>query len=204
MHNLFSIDGKMYQALNTAWQLIELNLIFMLASLPLVSVGASLSAMYAVAFQIRAEGSVPVWSRFWKAWKANAKQASVLWALQIALAVLMVLGYWAISSMSHGATIVLMLACVLIALVILASCYWYPLSSRYSLTISQIVTYSFIYGIRHVWQSAAMVIIAIVILGYVPIFQLRLLFIWAFFGFSLTAYLHTWLLQLVFDRYDGH
>ena len=45
---IFSTDGKLYALLSTMVQILELNVLMVLFSLPLVTIGASISAAYSV------------------------------------------------------------------------------------------------------------------------------------------------------------
>lgn len=65
--------------------LIFLNLLWLLCSLPLVSVGASTSALYAVCLKKAAGESPPVFRAFFHHFAQNFKQATALWLLSLAV-----------------------------------------------------------------------------------------------------------------------
>lgn len=201
MRDLFSIDGKVYGFLNATWQLMVLNLLFLVSALPIVTMGASISALYAIVFQIRNEKAISVFPRYCKAWKQNFKQGTIMWCVQLGTCAILIVAYWALSSLSNGSVAALFPFCVIVALLILGSCFCYPLIARYEMHIVQILHYSLLYGIRHIRESVLMVIMTLAFVTYVPIFQLRLLLLWVLFACSVTAYLHSWILLRVFARY---
>ncbi len=63
--------------------LIFLNLLWLLCSLPLVTVGASTSALYAVCLKKATGESPPVFRAFFHHFKQNFKQATALWLLSL-------------------------------------------------------------------------------------------------------------------------
>jgi hypothetical protein len=73
MSSLFQIDGLIGRNLARMVDIFLLNLIFILFSLPVVTIGASLTALYTVSFKIT-NGEYPfVWRSYIKAFKKNLK-----------------------------------------------------------------------------------------------------------------------------------
>ena len=71
------------QTMTSFGEMMLLNLCWILASLPLVTVGASNTAMYTVlGRRLRGEGSGTV-VPFFKAWWRNLKQGSLFWTAQL-------------------------------------------------------------------------------------------------------------------------
>ena len=74
MELIFNQDGWLYRGLNRLWDLIVLNILFFLTSIPIVTVGASLSALYTVTLKgVRKEDSYIVRSYF-AAFRENFKK----------------------------------------------------------------------------------------------------------------------------------
>ena len=48
MRGLFAIDGNIYKYMLKLYEVMVLNLLFIIASLPIVTVGAALTALYDV------------------------------------------------------------------------------------------------------------------------------------------------------------
>ena len=79
----FSIDSKFYQAMMSVGEMMILNCCWILASLPLVTIGAANAAMYTVMRQrVRDEGSGTI-VPFFKAWWRNLKQGCLFWLVQV-------------------------------------------------------------------------------------------------------------------------
>ncbi len=79
MFGLFNYDGVLVQTCNKIADCLCLSLLWLLSSLPVVTIGASTTALYASVNRCirRAEGGV--WKTFWQAFRRNFRQATVLW-----------------------------------------------------------------------------------------------------------------------------
>ncbi|MFT9396782.1 MAG: DUF624 domain-containing protein [Bifidobacterium psychraerophilum] len=201
MKTLFAIDGRVYAVLNVMVELLELNLLFIIGCLPIVTIGSSAVSLYEVVFQIRKEGTVRVLPRFWKAFRGNLLKGIVLWAIVAATFAAMVLSYWMLSNTSHGNILVLLPMCVIIAVLLLASGYVFALAGRYDMGVAAIVRASLSLALQHAFISALAVILFLAVVCLIPVLLPRLLFLWVFFAFGLTAYLHSWLLIRVFEQH---
>ncbi|MCI1868572.1 YesL family protein [Bifidobacterium crudilactis] len=199
MKEFFSIDGKVYAVLNVMLELLELNLLFMLGCLPVLTIGTSVASLYEVVFQIRAEGTVRVFSRFRRAYRENLRRGTALWAIVAGAFGAMLLLYWLMSNATQGNIVVLIPVCVLIAVMMLAAMLIFPIAGRYDMTVPAILGAALSLSLQHVLFTALAFMLMLVIIVVIPLFAPRLWFLWIFFAFSVTAYLQSWLFMRVFD-----
>ncbi len=71
---LFSVDGPLYGFLSRLLDMIKLNFLWLLFSLPVVTIGASTAAAFAVTLKMVDERDGYIARQFWTAFKANLKQ----------------------------------------------------------------------------------------------------------------------------------
>jgi len=71
---LFSIDGPLYNFFSRLLDMIKLNFLWLLFSLPVVTIGASTAAAFAVTLKMVDEREGYIAKQFWNAFKANLKQ----------------------------------------------------------------------------------------------------------------------------------
>ena len=71
---LFSIDGPLYHFFSRLLDMIKLNFLWLLFSLPVVTIGASTAAAFAVTLKMVDEREGYIARQFWNAFKANLKQ----------------------------------------------------------------------------------------------------------------------------------
>ena len=81
---MFSMDGPLWRALNFIADVMVLHVLWLVHSLPLVTIGASTTALYyAMMKRIRTnEGQVT--ANFRQSFKANFRQATILWLIAAA------------------------------------------------------------------------------------------------------------------------
>jgi uncharacterized membrane protein YesL len=87
----FNYDNFVIRALNKMTDLLVLNIMFIVFSLPVVTIGAALTAMYAVSLKSVRYGDGYVAKRFLVAFKDNFKQATLAWLIILTAGVLLFL-----------------------------------------------------------------------------------------------------------------
>ena len=81
MRGLFHYDGFVVQTANRITDCICLSLLWLVSSLPLITIGAATTALYYSMNKCvrRSEGSV--WRTYWQSFRTNFRQATLLWLL---------------------------------------------------------------------------------------------------------------------------
>lgn len=79
MKNIFSPDSLLIKALTLFCDIMYLNFLFLICSIPIFTIGASTTALYSVIFKrIRGE-DVPIAKTYFKEFRRNFKQATLFW-----------------------------------------------------------------------------------------------------------------------------
>ena len=82
--NILKPDSPVMDFISTVADLIILNLLFIICSIPIVTFGAAYSAKYYVAMKkVRGEETGTI-VPFFKAFKRNFKQSTIVWAVMLA------------------------------------------------------------------------------------------------------------------------
>ena len=81
MGNLFNPDNKVMQLGASFFDLMSLQIATLLFCLPVVTAGAAFTAMHNVLLKIYRDQGYSVWPDFWACFKANFKQATLLWLI---------------------------------------------------------------------------------------------------------------------------
>lgn len=199
---LFSIDGKIYRTLEQVWQVMELSLLFLLGSVPIVTIGASTAAMFRVRFDMVEEGSVPIASRFWAAYRHGLKRAVSAWLMMIAGFAGLFAVYWGVASLMNGSQYVLMPVVVVGAVWMLVCVNVLPLlafSSAWSVPLGTLFREAASLALGHVLQSAVMVCVllaAMLSVAFVP----WLAFLAVLFFPGLVCYTMAWFIRWSYAR----
>ena len=86
MRNFFSLDNPVMRFLDTMADLIILNILFIVCSIPIITLGASATAMCYVTLKMRDREEGSVFRNFFRAFRQNFVQATLIWIILAALA----------------------------------------------------------------------------------------------------------------------
>ena len=79
MNNFFRLDGLFYKVSSKIWNLIVLNLLIVLTSLPIITIAAAQTAGFTVTTRIIDFDETHIVSTFFDSFKKNFKQSTIVW-----------------------------------------------------------------------------------------------------------------------------
>ena len=82
----FSVDSPLYKFISTFWVVVKLNFFWLLFSLPIVTIGASTTAAFAVGLKMADGSEGYIFQAFWAAFKENWKKGIPLGLLNLLIA----------------------------------------------------------------------------------------------------------------------
>jgi len=181
--------------------LVLLNVLFLITSIPIFTIGASAAALYAVASRIGTEEETGVLLPYFRAFRDAFGQGTTLWLMMLAvgwaLAVDALLFYKMSAPVHYG----YYLCVVMEALLVLSAGYVFPLISlfknRNAATLKNAVLLCVGYLPRSIFM-AVLHVLPWVVLFTAPGAFFQASFIWAFFYFSAAAYADGRILRKVF------
>lgn len=201
MNNLLFSDSKLVNYLFRLGDLILLNLCFLLCCLPLVTIGAATSALYAVCFRFGTVREERTLHCFFRSFRENLRQATPFWLADAAgcfAASYLALGFYADGGQFHYAFIPFL---VLLALHVMVFSYVFPLLALFENSWRGTLRNAFILSIGHLPRSvcvAGLNVLPFVLFLFHPTLFMRIGILWFFLYFSASAYVNTLLLRSVF------
>ncbi|MBE5937193.1 MAG: DUF624 domain-containing protein [Lachnospiraceae bacterium] len=155
MREMFSSDSKLMKALSKLFDIGYLSIVFILFSLPVVTIGASLTALYYTTVKVIRRDRGYVFHEFLHSFKTNFWAATKLWIVELVLMLLLAYNLYVVEGFVTG--IYLAMAILVIAMY----CYAYPILSRFVLNNTKIVKMSIILMIKHLYFTIPMVVIVV-------------------------------------------
>lgn len=158
--SFLSYDSKFGQLFVKFFNSCYLNLIWLVCSIPIFTIGASTTALYYVTLKVaRGEEASSVTRMFFRSFRENFRQATVLWLILLAIGLVLAGdGYilFHIRSASTGAAAVfwtLLLAVLIVAAIAytIVMFYIFPLTASVTNTNFAMMKYSFLIGIRYLF-----------------------------------------------------
>ena len=92
--NIFSYDSKFSQILLKLCYSCYLNLLWFICSLPIFTIGAATSALYYTCLKIIRNTEGNVTRTFFKAFKENFRQATVIWLIMLAVGLFLAFDFY--------------------------------------------------------------------------------------------------------------
>lgn len=188
-----------------AFDIIILNMLFILCSIPVITIGASYSAMYYAFFKKMREKDSSVSKTFFEGFKTNFKQATLAWLSVVLLIIILSVDIWmfgptGMMSFTPFYYLLIIISCI-IAFTIM---YLFPIISIFKNTLKNLVIFSFFFAAKNILFT-----ILIAFLNTFPLFfiftNLNLFFfyfsIWIAFGFGLIAFINSLLFIKLFESY---
>ena len=85
MKGLFGYDGVLVNFFGKVADLVCLSVLWLVFSLPVVTMGAAFTAMYYAIYKSMRQGFGGIWSNFWEGFRTNFKQSTGIWLLLLVL-----------------------------------------------------------------------------------------------------------------------
>ena len=185
--------------------IMVVNILFIVFSIPVVTIGASTSAMYRCFLTMAKDGDSNLTQLFWSAFRKNFKKATLLELCVLPVLALVILEVMLFLSGAVGTGVG---RCVLFVFpFILVSCvisYVFPLQAQFENTVFQTIKNAGLLALSHlpvtVVITAANLVFPVMMYFFTDLFA-KTLVAWLLFGFAAVAYFNTALLRKVFEQY---
>lgn len=165
MSGLFSVDGGLYRFLSRFWDLVKLNFMWLLFSLPVVTIGASTVAAYSVAMKMVDDEEGYVARSFVSAFKANIKKGTAMGLIFLVATYAIYLDYEINRVSEEGSMILIIIGIVSAFVYVTAMLYSFPLLARYENGIVATIQNSMEISRRYFGRT--LLIVALLFMEYV-------------------------------------
>ena len=207
MKNLFNLDTPLMQMLTRVGDMIIINFLTIICSLPIITAGAAISATHRIMQDFLMDNETTIVRTYFRAFKENFKQATLVWLALVVIIAALLADVFLINLFIQGSLrsffVILLSAVALIVFAI--SMYIFPLLTRYRNTLPQHLRNSLILMITKLPRTIGMMALhalPFVILWLSYNVFLQTLIFWLFVGASFTIFMDTFLLKPVFQQLE--
>ena len=155
----FSVDSPLYRFLSKLLDVIRLNFLWILFSIPLVTIGASTVAALSVALKMADDEEGYIGRSFLKAFRENWKQGTVLGLITLVALYAIYLDFQFFEALEGNPMIFLLVGVLSIVVVVSALLYAYPLAARYENTLFRTIQNSIDITRRYVGRTLFLVFV---------------------------------------------
>lgn len=199
MGKLFSYDNPIWRFMGRVADVFVLTVLWALCSLPVLTMGASTSALYYVTLKMARGHEGYLIKSYMKAFRDNFKQATILWMLILAVGLFLGVDmYWLHGQESQLAAFLFWLCFTLVILYLFVTVMILPLQSRLEAGMSKLLFLSFMVSVK----NFSWVLFMLVIAGCIVAMGIFVFWPILFVGAGTIAYIHALILEwVVFPKY---
>lgn len=128
---LFGIDSKLYKFMDNLFTILKLNFIWILFSLPIVTIGASTVAAFNVTLKMANNEEGKIFSEFYQSFKLNLKQGIILGLVTLIGVYACYMNFQLFNKIENNPIIFLIAGIIIIFLLLTNLTYAFPLLARY-------------------------------------------------------------------------
>lgn len=206
MSKLFRMDSPLMRFLTKIADLMVLNILFCATSIPLITIGASWTALYSVTLKMVRDEEGSVSRSYFRSFRQNFKQATLLWLGVLVVLALLVLDIRVLNGMAEGtAPGLLRVGVEILALLgIMVLQYLFPSLARFEASLADTLKNACMMALAHLPKTALMTAAAVGAVWITLINNTTIavgLMVWPLIGFSLMAFGNSGILRKIFDNY---
>ncbi|MFV0363490.1 MAG: YesL family protein [Suipraeoptans sp.] len=202
--NILNFDSPLMSFLSRVADLIMLNLLFIVCCIPIVTIGTSMSALYTVTLKMAKNEDGYMFKTFFTAFKRNFKISTILWLVALLVGTVIAIDYYVAMQITSAMKNILYVATsILIAFYALVMIYLFPYIARFENKIMDTLKNVLLISILNLPYSILLVvIIAAAVVATLYVNLSIVLPIWLLGGFSLIAFINSFIFRRVFVKYE--
>ena len=155
----FGVDSPLYKFLSKLLDVIQLNFLWIIFSIPIITMGASTVAAMSVALKMADDEEGYIGRSFLKAFRENWKQGTLLWLITAAAVYAIYLDFQFFEAFEGNPMIFLIVGIASTILAVSALLYAYPLSARYENTLFRTINNSIEISRRYFGRTLILVVV---------------------------------------------
>ena len=206
MGRFFNMDNKFFVFMGKVADLCMLNLLCIACCIPVVTAGASLTALYYVTLKMVRNEEAYIFRSFFKSFKENFKQATIINVIMLIVAALLYIDTNIAGKMGQPAGKILgMIFAAFTLLYVMILLYVYPLLAKFYNSVKNTFKNAILMAIRHLPYTILMLLICAcpILILFIPSFQIQmsLIMLVILFGPAVIAYGNSHFFVRIFDKY---
>ncbi len=201
MNDIFSFDNKFMLFINKIIYASWLNILWLLCSLPILTIGASSTALYTVSIKVVRGEEGNITRQFFAAFRDNLKKATQIWLILLAIGIALgidgyILYHIRFSNVFWTLCTALCIVAFIVYCIVLLNIF--PLLARFDNTIRAMFSNALVIGLRYLFCSILMA------LAYFAIYYIIINLFTPFvvFGQGLGALICCWLINPILKKLE--
>lgn len=200
-------EKPLWGSLSIVTDFVLLNLLWILCSLPILTIGASTSALYYCMLKIVREREHGIFSMFFHAYRDNLKQGCGLTMILAGIGIFLACDLW-FFSLLEGFLFKIAAGIVMILVIVwlLVISYVFPILAQFENTVAGHLRSALILAITHPLKTISIValnLLPVAFFLFAPSVFVASIPVWLFCGISMVAFFNAKILVKVFEQFIG-
>ena len=207
MSRFFNPDNPVMEFIAKIFDLVILNLIFIFSCVPIITIGASTSALsYVTLKMVRGEDPY-IWRNFWKSFRQNFKQGTLVWIFSILIFIFLGMDFYIINSQNTSLfAVVRILLWIVCAVALSVFLYVFPVVSHFVCTTKQALKNALLMTFGHLPYTLMMLALAGLLLflcsSSSKLFAM-IVVLSGICGFSVVSFVYSIMFDRIFQKYES-
>ena len=195
---IFNLENPVWKYLGRVADAILLTILWAVFSLPVITIGASTTALFYCALKIVKGEEGYLIKQFVKSFRANLLQGTIIWMLCLGMGGALAWNLWFFHAQeSSMAKVVFIMICVFTYVFLMVLHYVFAVLARFESSVGNLFAMSFYLSMKNFGWTLLMITISVSMIA-VSIFVFSGMFA---IGAGLAALLDAWMLKSVFEQY---
>ncbi|HBI59822.1 MAG TPA: hypothetical protein DDY31_01200 [Lachnospiraceae bacterium] len=202
MGRFLDMDSPVMRVLNRVGDLMIMNFLMIICCIPVITAGAAFTAMHYVLLKIVRGQEGYLIKGFFKSFKENFRQATLIWLLMLVVIAVyvgdsLIFNY---SALTFPKPLVIAVVAVAVLLAMMAV-YVFPLQARFENSVKNTLKNAMILAFANLPKTLLMLVCYILplVIGYFSTYALLFIFL---FGISAPAYAAAWIYSGIFKKLE--
>lgn len=198
---LFSINSGFFKFVQQLLDVLWLNVLWLVFSIPIITIGASTTAVFYVTQKMVDNEEGYVGRMFVKAFRANFKQGTILWLITAAASYALYIEWQMVIKWDDISFLIIIIAILSTAFVIASLLYTFPLIARYENTIKNTILNSFAITVRF-FPRTIFIVFLVALEVAIILFNWWTIFVGILIGPVIIIYTVSGISKRIFQRID--
>lgn len=199
---LFNLDSPLMRALNKMADLMWLNILTLICCIPIVTVGASMTAMHYMALKIARDEECYITRDYFKSFRLNFRQATVIWLIMLFFILVLAGDFFIVKNMEvQFSNVIIIMLVVVMVILLFTSTFVFPVLAKFDNTTLRTIKNAFLIGVLQFPKTILMMILFLVP-PVLFVFAPRIIPIVVLFCFSAPAWVSAKLYNKFFQKLE--
>lgn len=161
MKDWLGLEGPIASMLNKMGSMIGVSLLWLICSLPIVTIGSATTALYYTTVKVLRADQGYIFKEYLHSFKENLKNGTIITTIVLALAIILYLDISYVSSTSNQMGLLMPIYYIIIILMVSILIYIFPNLSRFKMGKKELLKLSFYMAFRHLPITVLLIILLI-------------------------------------------